>query len=265
MSLKKLESAAVAFSAGTDSAFLLKTANKALGGNVLALTARSAVFPQSELDEAAAFCKSEGIRHVFVDIDVINVPGFAENPPDRCYICKKALFSRLKKCAEEFGMGTVLEGSNADDVKDYRPGMKAVKELGIKSPLIELGLTKDEIRLLSKDDGLSTWNKPSSPCLATRIAYGESITREKVLMVEKAELKLKELGFPKLRVRLRGKGAVIEVPSSDFSRMLDGETRENIVSYFSDLGFFYTSLDLAGFKSGSMNKELFQKTVFTSS
>ena len=259
--LKELGNAAVAFSAGVDSTFLLKTAHDVLGDKAAAFTVRSCSFPARELNEAKEFCEHEGINQVIVDFDEFSVEGFAENPIDRCYICKYALFTKIKKEAEKIGLSHIVEGSNTDDSGDYRPGLIAVSELGIKSPLRYAGLSKTDIRALSEEMGLPTWNKPSFACLATRFAYGDRITKEKLAMVEKAEQKLFELGFRQVRVRMHGDVARIETLRSDFSRIIEPKTADEINDYFKALGFNYVSLDLGGYKTGNMNLAINNKNA----
>lgn len=247
---------AIAFSGGVDSTFLLKTAHDALGENVIALTVSSGVFPERELREAEDFCKKEGIRQIVLSFDELEVEGFQDNPPDRCYLCKKALFQKMKEKAEAEGISVIAEGSNIDDMGDYRPGLKAVAELEILSPLREVGLNKEEIRLLSKKLKLPTWKKPSFACLASRFVYGEQITREKLSMVERAEQLLMDMGFQQMRVRVHGNLARVEVLPEDISRLLESQLREEILSRFQKFGFAYVSLDLKGYRTGSMNEVL---------
>ncbi len=247
------ESAAVAFSAGVDSTFLLYAAHEALGDKLVAVTASSCFFPESEAEEAEIICKKLNVRHIILKEDVLSVKGVKENPKDRCYLCKRELFSHIKRTAEENGLKEVIEGSNTDDTGDYRPGLKALSELGIKSPLRETGLGKAQIREISKKLGLKTWDKPSYACLASRIPYGEEITEEKLFRIDRAEQYLRELGFRQLRVRLYGRMARIELEPSDIQRALDLTLREKITGRFRELGFSHTALDLEGYRTGSLN------------
>ena len=249
--LKSLGSAAVAFSGGVDSTLLLKAAHEALGENCIAGTADSAVFPRRETDETRAFCDALGVRQILFTSHAADMEDFRRNPPDRCYICKKAVFSRIMEIAGENGCAYVAEGSNLDDTGDYRPGMKAIAELGIVSPLRQAGLTKQEIRGISRKLGLPTWEKPSFACLATRIPYGEEITPGKLGMIEKAEQLLSENGFTQRRVRIQGTSARIELLPSEFGLLLS--MREKVAEKFKEYGFSYVSLDLQGYRMGSMN------------
>ena len=253
-SLAALGSVAVAFSAGVDSTFLLKTAADVLGDKAVAVTAQSVFIPAREQDEAVLFCREHGIRHEIVTADILAVEGVAANPPDRCYRCKKALFSLFLEEAEALGIPFVAEGSNTDDLGDYRPGMKAIAELGILSPLRDAGLGKQEIRAHSREVGLPTWDKPSYACLASRFVYGEPIDPGRLEMVEKAEEKLRSMGLRQLRVRLHGDLARIEVMPDKIPFL--AEKREEIAGYLHLLGFRYVTLDLDGFSSGSMNRPL---------
>lgn len=251
--------AAVAFSGGVDSVFLLYAAWEALGDGVLALTVSLHATPERELHEAEAFCRKQGIRHRVETIDEFTIEGFADNPPDRCYLCKRELFRRMQKAAREEGAGVLMEGSNLDDQGDYRPGLRALSELGIRSPLKEAGFTKAEIREMSKKLGLATFDKPSMACLASRFAYGEKITLGKMKMVEQAEEYLAELGFAQRRVRMHGDLARIELLPDDILRIMKEERYQKVQKRLAELGFSYVTLDLKGFESGSMNKGLSRK------
>lgn len=253
--LSSLNSVAVAYSSGVDSTFLLKTAVDTLHrDNVLALTAKSHSFPKRELDESIQFCKSENIRQIVFESEELSIDGFSNNPPDRCYICKKELFLKIKGIARENNINAVVEGSNADDINDYRPGMRAVAELEILSPLKKVGLTKNEIRALSKQLGLKTWNKQSFACLSSRFVYGEKITVQKLDMIDKSEQLLLDLGFKQVRVRIHNDVARIEVLPNEIERVM--QFKDTIYSRFKEYGFRYVTLDLGGYRTGSMNDSL---------
>jgi len=252
--LKSLGSVAIAYSGGVDSTFLSKVAFDVLGENALAITARSETYPRSEFEEATRLAKEIGIRHEIIVSEELDIPEFSANPVNRCYHCKKELFTKLKEIASEHGMQHVADGSNFDDLDDYRPGMQAVDELGVRSPLKEAKLTKADIRELSKKLGLPTWDKPSFACLSSRFPYGNKITREKLTAVGEAEIFLKGLGIRQLRVRHHDKIARIEVAEDDMTILL--QKKEQIVKKLKELGYTYVTMDLQGYRTGSMNEVL---------
>ena len=254
--LRALGRVAVAFSSGVDSAFLLHAAREALGENVIAVTAVSASFPVREREEAREWCASRGVRQLEFLFDEMKVEGFAQNPPNRCYLCKHALFTGLIELARREGFETLAEGSNLDDTRDYRPGMRAIAELGVKSPLRACGFSKADIRAMSKALGLPTWKKQSFACLATRFPYGETIDSRRLGMVDQGEQLLLDLGFNQVRVRVQGNSARIELDSADFPRFMQDETRLPVARKFKEIGFEYVSLDLFGYRTGSMNETL---------
>lgn len=247
---------AIAFSGGVDSTFLTKVAKDVLGENAVAVTISSILVTNDELKEADDFCKVENIEHLIYKADVLSIPGFENNPPDRCYICKKAIFTNVQNLVGERGISVIAEGTNVDDDGDYRPGMRAIKELGVRSPLKEAGLTKAEIRELSCMLGLKTWNKPSCACLASRFAYGEVINKDKLDMIYSAECYIRSLGFEQFRVRLQDGIARIELRPADIQKFIENGIKDKVSEKLHTLGFKYVSLDLDGYRLGSMNEVL---------
>ncbi|ADL68560.1 NAD synthase [Thermoanaerobacterium thermosaccharolyticum DSM 571] len=254
--IKQLGSAVIAFSGGVDSTFLAKVCKDVLNDSCLAVTATSSTYPEREFKEALELAKEIGIRHKIIKSEELEIEGFSKNPIDRCYYCKSELFSKLKKVADDEGIEYVLDGTNADDTGDFRPGRRAAKELGVKSPLLECGFTKDDIREMSKRLGLPTWNKPAYACLSSRFPYGQEITSEKLSMVEKSEEYLLNLGFVGFRVRHHGDVARIELNPDQINMMMDENIRKKVVSKLKEIGFKYVSLDLEGYRTGSMNEAI---------
>lgn len=257
--LKSLGSLAVGFSGGVDSSFLLAVAHEALGERVVAVTGADASVPEREVCEARSFCSDRGIRHIVCAVDPLKEDGYRNNGPDRCYFCKRGIFREIRRIADANGIAFMAEGSNMDDVGDYRPGLKAAAELSVRSPLREAGLYKADIRLISKAMGLPTWSKPAYACLASRFVYGEEITEEKLRMIDRAEQFLIERGFFEERVRLHGNIARIEVPPKDIPHLAADEIREAVYDEFKKIGFLFVTLDLKGYRTGSMNATLSQQ------
>ncbi|MEN1759545.1 ATP-dependent sacrificial sulfur transferase LarE [Anoxynatronum sibiricum] len=254
--IQDMERVVIAFSGGVDSTFLLKIAWDILGEGVTAVTATSSTYPERELKEAVQFARQLGCTHEIISSEELEIEGFAQNPTNRCYYCKHELFSKLGRVAERTGAAYVLDGSNLDDLKDFRPGMHAAKELGVVSPLKEAALTKEDIRQLSKQLGLPTWNKPAFACLSSRFPYGEVITVEKLKMVEEAEQFLLDLGFCQLRVRIHESMARIEVAPEERARFFDMVLMNQVDDKLKKIGFSYVTLDLKGYRTGSMNEVL---------
>ncbi len=257
--LNDLGNVAVAFSGGVDSALLLAVAARMYHVRLIAVTASSVSYAEHEKNDARRFAERMGVKHRYLDFDQMGIPEFVANGPDRCYYCKKAIFSAIQAYAAEEGFTNVVDGSNADDQKEYRPGSKALTELGIRSPLQEAGFSKAEIRKLSREMGLFTAAKPSHSCLASRIQYGEPITPEKLARIEQAEEFLAGLGFTHIRVRSYGALARIEVEPSQITLMAQVNTRNKIIARLAALGYTYVTLDLEGFRSGSMDVNLTKK------
>lgn len=254
--LRDMGSVLIAYSGGADSSFLLNVASNVLGDRVVAITARSETYPPGELDEARKNAAMIGVRQVFINTNELDDEHFASNPPERCFYCKSELFSKLVDLAEQHAMKYVADGSNVDDLSDFRPGMEAAAKLAIRSPLKEAGFTKQDIRTLSREMGLPTWDKPPQPCLSTRFPYGATITREKLATVGRAEEFLAELGLRQFRVRVHGDIARIEVPKEDMPLFLDDSVSKKVVERFKALGYTYITLDIQGYRMGSMNEPL---------
>ncbi|HEY7322310.1 MAG TPA: ATP-dependent sacrificial sulfur transferase LarE [Candidatus Binatia bacterium] len=246
----------VAFSAGVDSTFLLKMAHMILGEGAIALTASSATAPPGELAAAREFAASLGLRHIILDSHELANPSFSQNPANRCFFCKDELYRICREQANLLGITTIMDGTNLDDLGDHRPGLKAAKEWGVCHPLVEAEMTKDDIRRYSREFDLPTWDKPSSPCLSSRFPYGTEINLERLNRIAACELLMKELGFREFRVRYHGDLARIEVAQEEFHRWFDKSTRDTVVQKFKQIGFRYVSIDLQGYRTGSMNEVL---------
>ncbi|WP_406677363.1 ATP-dependent sacrificial sulfur transferase LarE [Moorella sp. ACPs] len=253
--LTDMEAILVAYSGGVDSSLLLKVASMT-PAKVLAVTAASPTYPQVEIEAATRLAQELGVQYLVINTDEMENPAFTANPPERCYHCKKELFAKLQELAREYGLKVIVDGANADDSGDFRPGSRAAREFGVRSPLQEAGLTKEEIRQLARHLNLPNWDKPSMACLSSRIPYGQAITPEKLEQVAAAEAFLRQLGLREIRVRHHGAIARLEVNPSAFALLIDAKVREKLVNRFHELGFTYITLDLEGFRSGSMNAVL---------
>jgi uncharacterized protein len=254
--LAELPSALVAFSGGVDSSFLLRVAYEVLADRCVALTTRSPTTPAGDLDEARRLADAIGVEHVVVDANELEIPGYAENPINRCYFCKENLFTLCTAEAARRGLGVVLDGANLDDLGDHRPGLHAAAERGVRHLLVEAGLTKADIRAASRALDLPTWDRPASPCLSSRFPYGTRITPEGLSRVAAAEAYLRAQGFRELRVRAHDRLARLEVPVAEMHRLLDPSRRADVVRELKRLGFTWVALDLQGFRSGSLNESL---------
>lgn len=255
---------AVAFSGGVDSTFLLSEAYDLADdkSRVIALTADSPIHPKRETESAESFCREKGIRHFIIETVEMGSPEFVANDSNRCYACKKIIFSSIIEAAQRLGVHHVAHAVNTDDLSEFRPGIKAAEEMRVLAPLAEAGLGKSEIRLLSRQKGLANWDKPASGCLATRIPYGQTITAEKLQKIDSAEQALADLGFSGCRVRYYGDLAKIEVPPEDLAKIMENPVRDAVVSLFKKIGFLYISLDIEGYASGRLNRSLTHRESF---
>ncbi|MHB8970256.1 MAG: ATP-dependent sacrificial sulfur transferase LarE [Pirellulaceae bacterium] len=252
--MRSFPSCAVAFSAGVDSTVVAKAAALTLGDRAVAVTGVSPSLADGELEAARRMARLIGIRHLEIDTDEMSQPQYAENSPDRCYHCKTELYRQIKDLQQHLQVDVIVNGANADDLFDYRPGMRAASEQQVRSPLAESGLTKSDVRALAKEWELPIWDKPATPCLSSRIAYGEQVTVERLAMIDRAEQFLRQRGFATVRVRYHtGDLARIEVPLAELPRLLHEELRSQVAEYLQQLGFQFVTLDVMGFRSGSLN------------
>jgi uncharacterized protein len=258
--LRSYERVLVAYSGGVDSTFLLRVAADELGSRVIALTVESPTAAEEEFGDAGRLAASFGVEHVVVRSNELEIPGYADNPPNRCFFCKDNLYTICEAVAGERGIAVIADGANLDDLSDYRPGLSAAHEREIAHPLVDAGLRKEEIRSLSRSLGLPTWDKPASPCLSSRFPYGTTITLERLSQVARAEQALHRLGFRTCRVRYHEHIARIEVPLHDLPRALSEGVREEIIQALKTVGFAYVTIDLQGLRSGSLN-ELLHRTA----
>jgi uncharacterized protein len=252
--LHDMPGAVLAYSGGVDSSLLLRAAAEVMGANLIAVTAVSETYPEGELRAAQEIARSLGVTHRIVHTEELASEDFARNPPDRCYHCKKELFERLRRLAADEGVSFIMDGSNADDLRDHRPGRKAAAEFSVRSPLLEAGFTKAEVRERARALGLIVWDKPSFACLSSRIPYGTRITPELIRTVGAAEEQLRAFGFGQARVRHHGDIARIEVMPEDFAKLLHGDIASKIAARFRELGYIYVCLDIEGYRTGSMNE-----------
>ncbi len=258
--IKDIGKIAVAYSGGFDSTFLLKVCHDVLGDNAIAISIRTDLQPVREYEGSDDFVKKEGIQHYIINFNDYNLTCFKENPPDRCYYCKKKIFSKIISLANSKGFTMIADGSNVDDLGDFRPGSKAVKELNVASPLLEVGISKKDIRILSKEMELHTWNRLSPACMASRFPYGTAITPDRIAMVNAAEEVLLDLGFNQFRVRFHQEVARIEVLNDEINRFFDCDLMHTVAQKIKEVGFLYVCLDLGGYRVGSMNDSVDKST-----